>query len=45
MMGFSDGGGIGWTICTSLKTDNYTKTSSLFFRGRMLFLTPTVSEH
>jgi len=27
-------------ICTSLQTDNHTNTSSLIFRGRMLFLTP-----
>jgi len=29
------------TICTSLKRDNHTNTSSLnFFTGRMLFLMP-----
>jgi len=28
------------TICTLLQTDNHTNTSSLNFKGRMLFLTP-----
>jgi len=32
--------GISWTICTSLQTDNHTNTSSLIFKGRMLFLMP-----
>jgi len=27
-------------ICTLFQTDNHASTSSLFFTGRMLFLTP-----
>ena len=30
-MGFWDGSGISWTICTSPQTDNHTSTPSLNF--------------
>jgi len=49
MMGFCDAaasaGQYAKKICTLLKTDNHTNTSSLIFTGQMLFLTPKVSEN